>query len=101
MGLAWVELSPSFRKQSSNDMTFPHPQPRKDHDRDEDKSGTECVTWKLIKWAIDIAEYRNAEDEVNPAKNRTLGSFFHDEHMLLLIGDIESLTLVSFHSGIA
>jgi len=36
------------------------------------------VLWNFFKRTINITEYRNAEDDVNPAKNRTFGGFFHD-----------------------
>jgi len=35
------------------------------------------MVWKLFKRTINITEYRNAEDDVNPAKNRTLGGNIH------------------------
>ena len=59
-------------------MAFPHPQPGNDHYRQEDKPGREGIAWKFFKRTIDITEYRNAEDDVNPAENRTLGGFSHD-----------------------
>src|SRR5438552_2694156 len=31
------------------------------------------VVWKFYKRTINITEYRNGKDEVNPAKNRTFG----------------------------
>src|SRR5882762_11785818 len=65
-------LGRSFRNKSSNDMAFPHPQSRKDHYRKEDKPSCGGIVRKSFKRTIDIAEYRNAEDKVNPAKNRTL-----------------------------
>jgi hypothetical protein len=36
------------------------------------------VLWNFFKRTVDIAEDRNAENDVNPAKNRTLAGFFHD-----------------------
>ena len=58
-------------------MAFPHPQPRKDHYRKEDKPSCGGIAWKVFKRTINITEYRNAKDEVNPAKNRTLGDSIH------------------------
>src|SRR5882724_9554769 len=58
-------------------MAFPHPQPRKDHYRKEDKASCGGIAWKFFKRTINITEYRNAKDEVNPAKNRTLGGSLH------------------------
>jgi hypothetical protein len=66
-----------FRKKSSNDMAFPHPQSRNNHDRKENTSSCGCVVWKFFKRTINITEYRNGHDDVNPAKNRTYGGIFH------------------------
>jgi hypothetical protein len=52
-------------------MAFPHPQSRKDHDRKEDKPGCGRIVWKSFKRTINLAEYGNAKDDVNPAKNQT------------------------------
>src|SRR6185437_998779 len=54
-------------------MSLPHPQSGKDHERKEDKPSRRGIAWKFVKRTIDITEYRNGKDEVNPAKNRTLG----------------------------
>ena len=54
-------------------MAFPHPQSRKDHYRKEDKPSCGGIVWKSFKRTIDITKYRNAKDDVNPAKNRTFG----------------------------
>ncbi len=53
----------------------------------EDIPSRRGIAWKFFKRTIDIAEYRNAEDDVNPAENRTFGDFFHDEFALHFIGD--------------
>jgi hypothetical protein len=58
-------------------MAFPHPQSRKDHHRKEDIPSWRGTVWKFFKRTIDIAEYRNGKDEVNPAENRTFGGIFH------------------------
>ena len=52
-------------------MAFPHPQSREDHDRNEDEPGLEGVVGKFVKRTVNIADYRNGKDDVNPAKNRT------------------------------
>src|SRR5215471_9694324 len=59
-------------------MAFPHPKSRKDHYRKEDKPNSGGVFWYFFKRTINITDYRNAKDDVNPAKNRTFGAFFHD-----------------------
>jgi hypothetical protein len=59
-------------------MAFPHPQSRKEHYRNDDKPNTVGVLWKFFKRTVNIAKDRDAENDVNPAKNRTFGSFFHD-----------------------
>ena len=68
----------SFRNKSSKDMALPHPKSRKNKPRNEDKPRGGCVVWNLVKRAINVTEYRNAKDEVNPAKNRTCGGFGGD-----------------------
>src|SRR5260370_4654793 len=70
-------LGRSFRKKSSNDMAFPHPQSRKDHYRKEDIPSWGGIARKFFKRTINITEYRNAKDDVNPAKNRALGGIIH------------------------
>ena len=73
-----VLLGRSLRNKSSKDVAFPHPKSRKEHYRNDDKPNTGGVLWNFFKRTINITEYRNAEDEVNPAKNRTFGGIFHD-----------------------
>ena len=70
-------LNRSLRNKSSKGMAFPHPQSRKDHYRKEDIPSREGIVRKFFKRTIDVTEYRNAEDDVNPAENRTFVSFFH------------------------
>ena len=69
-------------------MAFPHQQSRKDHERKEDKPGGACVQWKLFERTVDISVYRNAEDDVNPAKNRTGGDICSHSQNLLFDADI-------------
>src|SRR5437660_788457 len=71
-------LGRSLRNKSSEDMAFPHPQSRKDHYRKEDKPSCGGIVWKFVKRTINITEYRNGKDNVNPAKDRTFGDIFHD-----------------------
>src|SRR5216684_4091122 len=73
-----ILLSRSFRNKSSKDMAFPHPKSRKDHYRYEDKPSSGGVVWDLFKRTINITDYRNGKDDVNPAKNRTFSGIFHD-----------------------
>jgi len=73
-----VLLGRSLRNKASKDMAFPHPKSRKEHYRNDAKPNTGGVLWKFFKGTINIAEYRNAKDDVNPAKNRTCGGIFHD-----------------------
>src|SRR6266852_2296674 len=73
-----ILLGRSFRNKSSKDMAFPHPKSRKDNYRNEDKPNSGGVVGNFFKRTINITEYRNAKDDVNPAKNRQLGGIFHD-----------------------
>jgi hypothetical protein len=59
-------------------MALPHPQSRKDDSGKEDKPSCGGVVWKFFKRTINITEYRNAKDDVNPAENRTFGGIIHD-----------------------
>src|SRR5579864_9030142 len=68
----------SFRNQSSKNMAFPHPQSRKHKCRDEDKPSSRGIVWNLVKRTVDVTDYRNGKDEVNPANNRTFGGIFHE-----------------------
>src|SRR6266849_3717698 len=54
------------------------PKSRKEHYRNDDKPNTGGVLWNFFKRTITITEYRNAKDDVNPAKNRTFGGISHD-----------------------
>jgi hypothetical protein len=38
-----------------------------------------------------LADYRNGNDEVNPAKYRTLGGFFHHQFVLHLLATLSHL----------
>jgi hypothetical protein len=60
-------------------MAFPHPYSRNDHYRKKDKPGSGSVAWKFFKRAVNVAEYRNSNDDVNPAKNRSYGALVHDD----------------------
>src|SRR5207248_223317 len=71
-------LGRSLRNKSSKDMAFPHPKSREDHYRNEDIPSSGGIVWNLVKRTINIAEYRNGKDEVNPAKNRTFDALVHD-----------------------
>src|SRR5258706_13906923 len=67
-----------LRNKSSKDMAFPHPKSRKDKYRHENKPSSGGVVWNLFKRTINITEYRNGKDDVDPAKNRTFGGCLHD-----------------------
>ena len=58
-------------------MAFPHPQSRKDHYRKSDIPNNSSVVWKLFKGTINVTDYRNAKDDVNPAKERTFDGISH------------------------
>src|SRR5947208_11206098 len=65
-------------------MAFPHPKSRKDHYRNEYIPRRESVLRNVLKRTIDIANYRNGKDDVNPAKNRTLHALAHDSPLTIL-----------------
>ena len=74
-------------------MAFPHPQPRKDHYREKDIPSPKGIAWKFVKRAINITEYRNGNDEVNPANNRAFCGVCHGQFCAPFIGDVEAFTL--------
>jgi len=76
--IAAVLLGGSLRKKSSNDMAFPHPQSRKEQYRKKDIPDTEGVVVSIRRRIINVPEYRNATDDVNPAKNRPCGTLAHN-----------------------
>ena len=59
-------------------MAFPHPQSGKNKNRNKDKPDEWGVVWNLIKRTIDVAKYRNTEDQVNAANDGASGGFLHD-----------------------
>src|SRR5690348_4532053 len=67
----------SSRNKSANEMAFPHPQSRKHNQRKSDIPNNGSVIWKLFKRTINVTDYRNGEDEVNPANYRTFGGISH------------------------
>jgi hypothetical protein len=74
-------------------MALPHPQSRKDKYGKKDKPNGGGVVWDLLKRTVNIAEYWNAKDDVNPAKNRTFGGLAHDWSLgpALISGGVSSL----------
>ncbi len=58
-------------------MAFPHPKSRKHNYRKGDKPNNRGVVWKLLKGTINVTDYRNGEDDVNPATNRTFRGVSH------------------------
>src|SRR5882757_576785 len=67
-----------FRKQPPNPVAFPHPQSGKDHHRNEKIPSRPGIVWNLFKRTINIADDRNAKDNVNPAKNPTFGALLQN-----------------------
>jgi hypothetical protein len=59
-------------------MAFPHPKPRKDNDRDEDKPKNGDVLDNFLSRIINETEDRKAKDDVNRAKNRSFGALVHN-----------------------
>lgn len=59
-------------------MAFPHPKSRKDHDGEEDEACEGRVIRYLIERTVDVADDRNAADDVNPAKKLGFARIFHE-----------------------
>jgi hypothetical protein len=70
-------------------MASPHPKSRKDNYRNGDIPNDRSVIWKFFKRTINIANYRNAKEDVDRAKNRTFSGISHDWFVNLFIGDGE------------
>ena len=58
-------------------MAFPHPESGKGNNRKGDIPNNGGVIWKFLERAINIPDYRNGKDDVNPAENRTFGGVTH------------------------
>jgi len=58
-------------------MALPHPQSRNYYYRNENKPNNGGVLWNLFKRAVNITEYRNAENDVNPTKNHAYEALSH------------------------
>src|SRR5439155_4462355 len=74
----------SFRNKSSKDMVFPYPKSRKHNYRKEDKPNSGGILLNFRSRTINVTEYRNANDKVNRAKNRTFGGGIHNCFVNLL-----------------
>ena len=70
-------------------MAFPHPKSRKDNYRKEDIPNTAGVLLNFRRLTINVTAYRNATDDVNPAKNRTFDALVQDvvTYDFVMMGD--------------
>jgi hypothetical protein len=50
-------------------MAFPHAKSRKDKHGNEDTAGRKGIAWNFFERTVNIAEDRNAKNDVNGAKN--------------------------------
>lgn len=71
-------------------MAFPHPKSRKDNYRNSDIPNHGGIVWKFFKRTINITDYRNAKEDVNPAKNGTFGGIIHNWFVDLFIDEAAS-----------
>src|SRR5215510_5073934 len=69
-----INADPYRDPYDGEDCACIHPVSGKDHDGSEDKPGNAGVGRKFSKRTINVTEYRNSNDKMNPAKYRTLGS---------------------------
>ncbi len=58
-------------------MAFPHPESRNDNYRNRAKPNDESVVWQFCKRTINLTDYRDGKDDMNPAMNRAFGGFLH------------------------
>ena len=75
-------------------MALPHPKSRKNHYWKEDKPNSRSVVWNLFKRTVNVTDYRNGNDDVNPANNRTFSGFFHDWVVNLFYGESQCQLVV-------
>src|SRR5579862_8205616 len=61
-------------------MAFPHPQSRQQHDGKKHKARDRSIVRKDMKRAVNIAEDRNGEDDMDPEHDHSLGCVLHDHH---------------------
>jgi hypothetical protein len=59
-------------------MALPHPKTRNEKYRKENKPNCRGVVWNFFKRTVNITEYWNATDDVNPAQNRPFDPLVHD-----------------------
>src|SRR5436189_228836 len=64
-----MRASMELGKKSSNAIALPHPQSGNDKHWKENVPRRRGVIWNVFKRAIDVAHDRNAEDQMNRAKN--------------------------------
>lgn len=84
----WLQISfwVGSRKKASDDMTFPHPESRKDDYGEIDEPEVGKVLHGLRRRPINVTNERQGKDNVNPAKNRTLGGVLHGAWFALVLG---------------
>lgn len=71
-----------FRNKSSQGLAFPHQKSCQDNDRKVEISKKRGVWLNHLRRTINITDQREAEENVNPAKNRTFGVWVHDVVMV-------------------
>ncbi len=69
---------PKRNADDGEDNAGKHPKPRKDYHRNEDKPNSVGVLLNFRSLAINVAEDRDAEDQVNASKDQTFGGDIHD-----------------------
>ena len=65
------------RDQPSHEVSLPHPQARQRDGRQRDEADDRRVVGEVLERAVDVAEDRDAEDQVNPATDRPLRRVTH------------------------
>ena len=68
-----IRAEPYRNANDGEDPTCIHPVTGKHRYRNEDKPSNGRVLWNLFERTVNVTEYRNREDEVNPAKYRPNG----------------------------
>ena len=87
---SWRRLAGLFREKPPQGMAFPHQDSREDDSGKVEVLEEVSVGLNLIGWEVNIADEGSPEDDVNPAKDGTLGGIFHDFAMCDLMTTSEN-----------
>jgi hypothetical protein len=74
-----VVLVSLFGKEFSNGITLPHPQTREQNNRKVEIPEKGNVLHGFLRRPINVSNYKQAKDDVNPPEDRSFGVGVHSE----------------------